>query len=90
MLNKLKNWWFVILSAIIALLDAGFDLINPALELLNLSDGTLNTIKFLFLIGTIIKTKLEAPTQNPQKLINLAHKKAEQQGDPIPPAGPKG
>lgn len=88
MLNNLKNWWFQILAIILALLDAGFDIINPALELLNLSDKTLNVIKFLFLIGAIIKTKLEPPTKNPEKLQRVVDKLAD--GDPIPPGGPLG
>lgn len=90
MLNKLKNWWFIILSIVVAIIDAGYDVINPALELLGMSDGTLNTIKALLLVGAIVKAKLEAPTQKPEKLIALAEKKAEEQGDPIPPTGPKG
>lgn len=88
MLNKLKNWWFVIVTTIVALLDAGFDLINPALQLLNLSDDTLNIIKFVFLVAAIVKTKLETPTQNPEKLQNLVDKKvAAAEGDPIPGKG---
>lgn len=85
MLSKLKNWWFVIVTAAVALLDAGFDLINPALQLLNLSDDTLNIIKFVFLIGAIIKAKLETPTQNPDKLQAIVDKKTE--GDPVPGKG---
>lgn len=92
MLNNLKNWWLQILAIVVALLDAGFDIINPALELLNLSDRTINFIKFAFLIGAIIRTKLEPPTKNPEKLQKIVDKQIADapEGDPIPGKGPKG
>lgn len=70
-MKTLKNWWIVILTALLAVMDLGFDVINPFLIDLGVEAKTLVYIKVAFGLYALIKAKLELPTQNAEKLQNI-------------------
>lgn len=74
MINKLKNWWVVILATLLAIMDLGFDAINPFLNDLGVSPKAIIWIKVVFGIYVLIKAKLELPTQNSDKLNDLVQR----------------
>ena len=67
-MNTLKNWWLQITMVLLAIADLGFEVVNPLLLELGISDKTANVIKILFGIFAILRSKIELPTQNPDKL----------------------
>ena len=68
-MSTLKNWWVVILTAFLAVMDLGFDVINPFLNDLGVGAKAIVWIKVAFGLYALIKAKLELPTQNADKLI---------------------
>lgn len=75
MVRKLKNWWFVILGVIVLILDQGFDILNPLLVEYGVSVKWIGIIKLIFGIYGLIKVKNQLPTQNFDKLQDLAREK---------------
>ncbi len=75
MINKLKNWWATIALALGYILDMEFGVFSPLFDALGIPENTANTIKIVFGIAVLIKQKLAAPSQNPDKLQKLADKK---------------
>lgn len=78
MINKLKNWWFVIFSTALLLLDTGFDVINPILLEFNIPANYINIIKVIFSIYTLIKLKLSLPSADVDKLKKIFSKKIDE------------
>lgn len=76
MINKLKNWWATILYAAVLILDMGFEVFNPLLDALHVSESTVNMVKIVFGIAVLIKQKLALPSQNPDKLQKIVNQKA--------------
>jgi hypothetical protein len=75
MIKKLKNWWFVILGIIILILDQGFDILNPLLVEYGVSEKLISFIKLVFGIYGLIKVKNQLPTQNFDRLQDIAYRK---------------
>ena len=67
-MKTLKNWWFAILGFALIILDQGFEILNPFLSELGLSEKGIGIIKILFGLYGVYKLKLQLPTQNPAKL----------------------
>lgn len=75
MKNVLKNWWFAILGVFLVILDSGFDVINPLLEMINMPDNWVNYVKAAFVLYGIIRLKKSLPTQNVEKLQAIINNK---------------
>lgn len=75
MIKKLKNWWFVILGVIVLILDQGFDILNPLLVEYGASVKLIGIIKLIFGVYGLIKVKNQLPTQNFDKLQDIARDK---------------
>jgi len=75
MKNVLKNWWFTALSVGLVILDSGFDVINPLLEMIKVPDVWVNYIKAAFLLYGIVSLKKALPTQNVDKLQAIVDNK---------------
>lgn len=73
-MKTLKNWWFAILGFALIILDQGFEVLNPFLSDLGISEKGIGIVKLLFGIYGIYKLKLSLPTQNPDKLDALINK----------------
>lgn len=73
-MKTLKNWWLQITTVLLIMLDLGFDLINPLLVALSIPSNWILIIKILYGIGVVVKSKMQLPTQNPDKLDDLAQK----------------
>lgn len=72
LIDKLKNWWLVILGFLVITLDQGLDFISPILSDLNVSGKWMSYIRILFGFYYIIKLKKSMPTKDPEKLKKLA------------------
>ena len=76
-MNKLKNWWLQITTIALVVLDLGFEVINPLLLEIGISEKWSNILKILLGIFAIVKTKLQLPTQNIQKLEEIIEEKKD-------------
>ena len=70
-MKQLKNWWLVILSGVILILDSGFDAVNPVLALIGVTGKVADIIKALFVLYGLIKAKKALPTKDPEKLNDM-------------------
>lgn len=77
MIKNLKNWWLQIVTIAIGLLDLGFEVINPLLLEIGISEKTTNIIKILFVIFALLKSKLQLPTKNVEKLKTIVEQKTD-------------
>ena len=76
-MKNLKNWWLQILVVLGAIVELGFDVINPLLLEIGISDKTSNVLKLVFSIFVLLRTKLQLPTQNPEKLEAIVEAKKD-------------
>ena len=67
-MSNLKNWWLQIIAIVLVILDLGFEVINPLLFEFGISEKWIGIIKVLFGIIAVVKTKLQMPTLNEDKL----------------------
>lgn len=67
-MNTLKNWWFAIVGFALIILDQGFEVLNPFLSELGLSEKWIAFLKVLFGLYGVYKLKVQLPTQNADKL----------------------
>lgn len=74
-MKTLKNWWFAILGFALIILDNGFEVLNPFLSELGLSQKWIGIVKLLFGIYGVYKLKLSLPTQNVEKLQDIVDEK---------------
>lgn len=74
-IKTLKNWWFAILGFALIILDNGFEVLNPFLSELGLSQKWIGIVKLLFGIYGVYKLKLSLPTQNVEKLQDIVDEK---------------
>ena len=85
-MSTLKNWWLQIATVLLAVLDLGFDVINPLIAELGVPDKVITVLKVAFGIYALLKSKIQLPTQNMEKLQNIVDVKVEEEiGLPIPP-----
>lgn len=70
-MSTLKNWWFAILGFALIILDQGFQVLNPFLIELGMSEKWIGIVKLLFGLYGVYKLKLSLPTQNVDKLEAL-------------------
>ena len=75
-MSTLKNWWFAILGFALIILDQGFQVLNPFLIELGMSEKWIGIVKLLFGLYGVYKLKLSLPTQNVDKLQDIVNKKA--------------
>lgn len=74
-MKTLKNWWFAILGFALIILDQGFEILNPFLSGIGLSEKGIGIVKLLFGIYGVYKLKIQLPTQNPEKLQKIVDEK---------------
>jgi len=67
-MRTLKNWWLQIATVLLAVLDLGFDVINPLISELGISNKWINVLKIAFGIYALLKSKVQLPSQNPDKM----------------------
>ena len=77
-MSTLKNWWFAILGFALIILDQGFEVLNPFLVELGISEKWIGFLKLAFGLYGVYKLKVSLPTQNVDKLEALI-------GGSIPP-----
>ena len=70
-MNTLKNWWFAIVGFALIILDQGFEVLNPFLVEIGISEKWIGLLKVLFGLYGVYKLKVQLPTQNPEKLEAL-------------------
>jgi hypothetical protein len=75
MINKLKNWWFVLLTFALLILDQGFDVLNPFLIQINVPEKWIGAVKLVFGFYGVYKLKKSLPTQNVDKLQEIVNDK---------------
>lgn len=73
-MSILKNWWFAILGFALVILDQGFEVLNPFLIEIGLPEKWIGILKLLFGIYGVYKLKISLPTQNAEKLQEIANK----------------
>ena len=76
-MKTLKNWWFAIVGFALIILDQGFEILNPFLSEIGLSEKGIGIIKIVFGLYGVYKLKTSLPTQNPEKLESLIEKTKE-------------
>ena len=74
-MKKLKNWGFYALFIVGAILDLGFNEIQPALEMVGMEEKYMGIVRILILVLGALKLKLSLPTQNIEKLKNIVEEK---------------
>lgn len=67
-MNTLKNWWLQILAIAGLILDLGFDALNPLILAVGVPEKWIIIIKLLFGLAIMLKSKVQLPTQNADKL----------------------
>lgn len=77
-MSTLKNWWFAIVGFALIILDQGFEVLNPFLVELGISEKWIGFLKVAFGLYGVYKLKISLPTQNTEKLEALI-------GGSIPP-----
>ena len=77
-MSTLKNWWFAIVGFALIILDQGFEVLNPFLVELGISEKWIGFLKLAFGLYGVYKLKVSLPTQNVDKLEALI-------GGSIPP-----
>lgn len=70
-MNTLKNWWFAIVGFALIILDQGFEVLNPFLVELGISEKWIGFLKLAFGLYGVYKLKVQLPTKNPDKLQNI-------------------
>lgn len=76
-MNTLKNWWLAIVGFALIILDQGFEVLNPFLSELGISEKWIGFLKVLFGIYGVYKLKVQLPTQNVEKLQNIVDEKTK-------------
>ena len=69
-MRTLKNWWLQILAIAGILLDLGFDALNPLILAVGIPEKWIIIIKILFGLAIMVKSKVQLPTQNADRLQN--------------------
>ena len=67
-MSTLKNWWLQILAIAGLVLDLGFDALNPLILAIGVPEKWIIIIKLLFGLAIMIKSKVQLPTQNVDRL----------------------
>lgn len=67
-MSTLKNWWLQILAIAGLVLDLGFDSLNPLILALGVPEKWIIIIKLLFGLTIMVKSKVQLPTQNANRL----------------------
>ena len=74
-MNTLKNWWFAIVGFALIILDQGFEVLNPFLVELGISEKWIGFLKLAFGLYGVYKLKIQLPTQNVDKLQDIVNEK---------------
>ena len=74
-MKKLKNWGFYVIFVVGAILDLGFNEIQPALEMIGMEEKYMGIVRILILVLGALKLKLSPPTQNVEKLKDVVEEK---------------
>lgn len=74
-MNTLKNWWFAIVGFALIILDQGFEVLNPFLVELGISEKWIGFLKLAFGLYGVYKLKVSLPTQNVDKLQDIVNEK---------------
>ena len=76
-MKTLKNWWFAILGFALIILDQGFEVLNPFLSDIGLSEKGIGIVKIVFGLYGVYKLQVSLPTQNIDKLQKIVDEKTE-------------
>lgn len=74
-MSTLKNWWFAIVGFALVILDQGFEVLNPFLSELGMSERWIGLLKVAFGLYGVYKLKTSLPTQNVDKLQDMVNEK---------------
>lgn len=74
-MRKIKNWGFYALFILGAILDIGFNEIEPVLIEIGLSSRQIVFARILIISAGALRLKLSLPTQNIQKLEEIVEDK---------------
>ena len=74
-MKTLKNWWFAIVGFALIILDQGFEVLNPFLVELGISEKWIGFLKLAFGLYGVYKLKVSLPTQNVDKLQDIVNEK---------------
>ena len=74
-MSTLKNWWFAIVGFALIILDQGFEVLNPFLVELGISEKWIGFLKLAFGLYGVYKLKVSLPTQNVDKLQDIVNEK---------------
>lgn len=74
-MSTLKNWWFAIVGFALIILDQGFEVLNPFLVELGISEKWIGFLKLAFGLYGVYKLKISLPTQNVDKLQDIVNEK---------------
>ena len=74
-MKTLKNWWFAIVGFALIILDQGFEVLNPFLVELGISEKWIGLLKLIFGLYGVYKLKIQLPTQNVDKLQDIVNEK---------------
>ena len=75
-MSTLKNWWFAIVGFALIILDQGFEVLNPFLVELGISEKWIGFLKLAFGLYGVYKLKIQLPTQNVDKLQDRVNEKS--------------
>ena len=82
-MNTLKNWWFASVGFALIILDQGFEVLNPFLNDIGLSEKWIGALKVAFGLYGVYKLKVSLPTQNVDKLKVIVDEKIAASEDEI-------
>ena len=74
-MSTLKNWWFAIVGFALIILDQGFEVLNPFLVDLGMSEKWIGLLDLAFSLYGVYKLKVQLPTQNVDKLQDIVNEK---------------
>ena len=74
-MSTLKNWWFAIVGFALIILDQGFEVLNPFLVELGISEKWIGFLKLAFGLYGVYKLKVSLPTQDVDKLQDIVNEK---------------
>lgn len=73
-MKKIKNWALTALFILGGVADLGFDILTEVAKDFDIDKKYVNILRIFVVVVALVKTKLETPTKNPEKLQEIANK----------------
>ena len=73
-MRKIKNWALTALFILGGVADLGFDILTEVAKDFDIDKKYVNILRIFVVVVALVKTKLETPTKNPEKLQEIANK----------------